>query len=514
MRLTSAVAATLLSLTPDFTAAITAESSSADKCCAALSRSRIGKNVVFPGDAAYRASVTSYWAVNVQLEPNCIVQPQSVDDVSIAVQTLTSAGGDSPCKFAVRSGGHMTWAGSNNIETGVTIDLSLMNSTIYDKEAKVASILPGSHWEAVYKTLEEYDVVVPGGRTGPVGVGGFLLGGGNSFHAARVGLACDNVINYEVVLASGQIVNANNNSNVELFKALKGGSNNFGIVTKYDLKAIDNAHLWGGINVFDNSTTNQQIDALVQFVDNIENDPYASWIGLWQYNSTTRKTLISSPWDYTKPVAHPAAFDDFSKIPRLSTTNRFATLYNLTSELQQAAGYRSATPRPNNSDVFLTSTYLNSAAVLHKTIDILNQKIEAAIPVAQGRDWSIMVIIQPWPKIYWQRNQNNGVGNVLGLDRFDENMLQVLYDYSWDNAADDALFQRLCREAMAELDEYAKSIGKYNEYIYLNYADVTQNPLRGYGDENVEFIRQVAERYDPDGVFQTQVPGGFKVSEA
>jgi hypothetical protein len=91
---------------------------------------------------------------------------------------------------------------------------------------------------------------------------------------------------------------------------------------------------------------------------------------------------------------------------------------------------------------------------------------------------------------------------------------EVLYDYSWDNAADDELFQRLCREAMAELDEYAKSIGKYNEYIYLNYADVSQNPLRGYGDENVEFIRQVAERYDPDGVFQSQVPGGFKVSEA
>ncbi|KAL6230855.1 hypothetical protein BDW75DRAFT_244443 [Aspergillus navahoensis] len=505
MKLTSAVAASLLSLTPDFTAATTAESSSADQCCAALFSSSIGDKVVFPGHAAYRASVTSYWAVNVQLEPNCIVRPQSADDVSIAVQTLTSAGGGLPCKFAVRSGGHMTWAGANNIETGVTVDLSLMNSTIYDKEAMVASILPGSRWEAVYKTLEEYDVVVPGGRTGPVGVGGFLLGGGNSFHAARVGLACDNVINYEIVLASGRIVNANNNSNVELFKALKGGSNNFGIVTRYDLKAVDNAHLWGGINVFDNSTTNQQIDALVRFIDNIENDPYASWIGLWQYNSTTRKTLISSPWDYTKPVAHPAAFDDFSRIPRMSTTNRFATLYDLTRELQQAAGYR---------DVFLTSTYLNSAAVLYKTIDILNQKIEAAIPVAQGRDWSIMVIIQPWPKIYWQRNQNNGGGNVLGLDRFDENMLQVLYDYSWDNAADDALFQRLCREAMAELDEYAKSIDKYNEYIYLNYADVTQNPLRGYGDDNVEFIRQVAERYDPDGVFQTQVPGGFKVSKA
>ncbi|EAU31885.1 conserved hypothetical protein [Aspergillus terreus NIH2624] len=507
MRLRPTAAATLLALAPEHVLADRSvlPRGSSHQCCASLSSSEVGDKVIYPGDAAYETSVHSYWAVNVQLEPACIVQPHSADDVAAVVQILTSAGGDSPCKFAVRSGGHMTWAGSNNIETGVTIDLQMMNSTIYNEEAKVASILPGARWESVYKTLEEYNVVVPGGRTGPVGVGGFLLGGGNSFHAARVGLACDNIINYEVVLASGRIVNANIESNTDLFKALKGGGNNFGIVTKYEVKAIDNANLWGGISIYDNSTTDQQIDALVKFIDNIENDPYASWIGLWQYNSTTDKTLISSPLDYTKPVAYPETFNDFYKIPNISSSTRFATLYNLTSELQQAAGYR---------DVFLTSTYLNSAKVLQKTIDILNEKILKAKPVAQGKDWSIMVIIQPWPKIFWQRTQSNGVGNVLGLDRFDDNMLQVLYDYSWDSEADDALFQCLCEEAMAELDDYAKSIGKYNEYIYLNYADKTQNPLRGYGDENVEYIRAVAQRYDPDGVFQTQVPGGFKVSQA
>ncbi|KAL3482140.1 hypothetical protein BJX99DRAFT_268527 [Aspergillus californicus] len=505
MKLNSTVAA-LLSVVPEYALATTNSSSGvADLCCSALSASDIGDKVIYAGNAAYHESVTSYWALNVQLEPNCIVQPHSADDVSVAVQTLTSAGGSSPCLFAVRSGGHMTWAGANNIEPGVTIDLSLMNSTIYNKEAKIASILPGSRWEAVYKTLEAYNVVVPGGRTGPVGVGGFLLGGGNSFHAARIGLACDNIENYEVVLASGRIVDANIETNVDLFKALKGGSNNFGIVTKYEIKAIDNAHLWGGIVVYDNSTTDQQIPALVKFIDNIENDPYASWIGLWQFNSTTGQTTISSPLDYTKPVAHPDAFNDFYQIPNISDSTRYATLYNLTSELQQAGGYR---------DVFLTSTYLNNADVLHKTIQILNEKIETALPLAQGEDWSIMVIIQPWPKVLWQRNQDNGVGNVLGLERFDENMLQVLYDYSWDSEADDALFQRLCEEAMAELDEYAKSIDAYNEYIYLNYADKTQNPLRGYGDENVEYISEVAARYDPDGVFQTQVPGGFKVSSA
>jgi FAD/FMN-containing dehydrogenase len=64
------------------------------------------------------------------------------------------------------------------------------------------------------------------------------------------------------------------------------------------------------------------------------------------------------------------------------------------------------------------------------------------------------------------------------------------------------------------LRTYARSIGADNEYVYLNYADRTQNPLRGYGDENVEYMRRVAREYDPTEVFQHQVPGGFKVSAA
>jgi len=86
---------------------------------------------------------------------------------------------------------------------------------------------------------------------GDVGVAGLLLGGGLSFLSAQYGLACDNVVNYEVVLADGSIVNANAKSYTDLFFALKGGGNQFGmlnvnsweeelmfagIVTKFTLK--------------------------------------------------------------------------------------------------------------------------------------------------------------------------------------------------------------------------------------------------------------------------------------
>ena len=74
----------------------------------------------------------------------------------------------------------------------------------------------------------------------------FLLTGGMSFFAPRYGFACDNVENFEVVLAGGKIVNANARVNRDLWFALKGGSNNFGIVTRFDLRTLPQREIWCG----------------------------------------------------------------------------------------------------------------------------------------------------------------------------------------------------------------------------------------------------------------------------
>lgn len=99
----------------------------------------------------------------------------------------------------------MTWAGSNNIDKGVTVDLALMNATTLDVQTKIASIQPGTRWNRVYAALDLQGLTVAGGRAGNVGVAGFLTGGGNSFYTAQQGFACDNVKNFEVVLASGWV---------------------------------------------------------------------------------------------------------------------------------------------------------------------------------------------------------------------------------------------------------------------------------------------------------------------
>ncbi|KAL2862588.1 FAD-binding oxidoreductase [Aspergillus lucknowensis] len=486
---------------PEITLGQAAET--ADLCCAALNSSAISDRIAFPDTAVYEDSVHSYFGVNAQLEPTCIVQPRSAEDVSIAVKTLTKPDAG-PCLFAVRSGGHTTSVGAANISPGVTIDLSLMNATTYDAEKGTAYIQPGSRWAGVFETLLPLNVTVPGGRTAPVGVGGFLTGGGNSFYAARVGLSCDNIQSYEIVLASGDIITVNHTSHADLFKALKGGSSNFGIVTRFELKAYPSDGMWGGIVIYNSSVTDEYIEAASKFIDNIPNDPYASWIGMFGYNSTTDEITIFTPLDYTAPVERPDAFKDFYTIPEISNTLRFSNILELTTENSQAEGYR---------NVLQTGTYLSRKDVLHKIVEILNRKVEQAKSRARGTDFAPIVIVQPWIPLFWKDSEARG-GNVLGLERFDQNMINVLWDFSWDSAADDDLFYELAESARDEIDEYTKSTKTYTDYIYLNYADGTQNPLRGYGSENMAYIAQVANKYDPDGVFQTLVPGGFKISKA
>ncbi len=132
---------------------------------------------MFPSNPNYEASVESYWSITAQLAPTCIVLPTTAEDVSLAVKTLVGTNRAGPCRFAIRGGGHTPWPGAANIKNGVTIDLSSMNKTVYDKEKSTASIGPGARWKGVYEVLDPLEVAVPGGRAGTVGVGGLNLGG-------------------------------------------------------------------------------------------------------------------------------------------------------------------------------------------------------------------------------------------------------------------------------------------------------------------------------------------------
>jgi FAD/FMN-containing dehydrogenase len=128
--------------------------------------------------------------------------PRNAGEVAKVVTTLVEANKTQPCEFAIRSGGHQTWAGAANIVEGVTLDLGSMNSTTYNPDNQTASVQPGARWKGVYETLDALGVAAAGGRASTVGVAGLATGGGNSFYGAREGFVCDNVVRFEVRYAS------------------------------------------------------------------------------------------------------------------------------------------------------------------------------------------------------------------------------------------------------------------------------------------------------------------------
>ena len=147
----------------------------------------------------------------------------------------------------------------------------------------------------------------------------------------------------EVVLADGSLVSANVAENPDLFTALKGGSNNFGIVTRFDLSTFSHGDFWGGFIFYPGSTVNQQLVAFENFMDPSHFDPYAEMICAIGYDSAAGGYLVSNGIYYTKPVPNPPIFQPFTSIqPQLGNTMRISNISDFVSEEegQQAANSR------------------------------------------------------------------------------------------------------------------------------------------------------------------------------
>jgi FAD/FMN-containing dehydrogenase len=195
-----------------------------------------------------RANTDYFNLAEADNRPACVFLPSNAEDVAFAVKTLLKY---PSVQFALKAGGHSPNLGYNSVDGGVLISFrpNLKYATP-SSDRNTVIVGAGAKWEDVYAALDPYNKVVVGGRLGDVGVTGFLLGGGLSFLSAQHGLACDNIVNAEVVLANGTITNANATSNPDLFFALKGGGNQYAIVVRWTLKtyeAGDNGKIWGGV---------------------------------------------------------------------------------------------------------------------------------------------------------------------------------------------------------------------------------------------------------------------------
>jgi hypothetical protein len=161
---------------------------------------------------------------------------------------------------------------------------------------------------------------------------------------------------------------------------------------------------------------------------------------------------------------------------------------------------------------FRTLSFKLDLATLQETARLYKIVITELQAKASG-SWRVSCLHQVFATSYTTQSATKG-GNVLGMERYKENFIMYQSYLSWSEAKDDELFINLGLMLTDGIEKFAESTGTAIDYLYLNYADKDQNPLAGYGAEKLEFMKDVAKKYDPLGVYQTLLPGGFKISKA
>ncbi|KAI0118651.1 hypothetical protein GGR51DRAFT_497199 [Nemania sp. FL0031] len=463
-------------------------------CCPRLTTA-LGSHVGLPGSSLYNES-TSYWAEQQEtLLPSCVVRPTNAHDVSSALVILV----EGSCYFAVRGGGHSSTKGASNINGGVTIDMRGLNSTTLNDDNSLATIGAGQIWGGAYSALHEVGVTIPGGRDNAIGVAGSILGGALGYIAPDAGFGADSVVEFEVVLADGRIVIASECSNSDLWRALKGGGSNFGILTKLVAKTTPLGDIWTSTAVYNASTRTSIIQAFYDFASDPDYDPKANLLMTYHY-STTDGIEFSNQFTYAEPIVKPAVFDDF-----YSLDGQIANISEVTNIAAYSVEQDGTSPDGLWQLTFSTS-FKNSVKQLE---DLWTLFIDSLSDVdVDGISWSLT--LEPIPTTLAAATAERG-GNILGLDVPPEGIILTLGSFTFASEelynAKDSAVQKLLSDIIA----LSKSNDVFNSWIDLNHAYRSQNPFKSYGDENYDFLKATAEKYDPNGVFQTLMPGGFKL---
>ncbi|KAL5116777.1 hypothetical protein ACEQ8H_005389 [Pleosporales sp. CAS-2024a] len=486
------------------TAILAAGLVSADSCSSIEALGYI--NVTHPLNLAYIEEQTQYWSTSCSaLLPSCIIFPKTVEEVSAAVQIIFST----TERFAIKSGGHSPNNGWSSVNDGPLIALEHLDQANLDSATGIVDVGPGNRLDGIAAKLQGSGWTFVGGRIGNTGVGGLVLGGGLSYMSTQYGWAASSVIEYEIVFANGTIGRINGENHPDLFKVLKGGGNNFGVVTNYRLQAHRQGLVWGGNLVYLRTPEKDKklLRAVRDFTEYNEDEKAAVIVTAERTNvDIVDSWIIFLFYDGETPPA--GMFDNFTDINPLLDTTRTRTYADLMA---------------------LSNWVIVKASV----VDIATETIpipsaENAVEVMEGlhnhwrniSDTTLLVpgIVasiawQPFQKRIAQKARELSPDLIEADDLVHRIIIEMNYAFVpqslYENMADTmtVTYQGVRSRVLAWQDQGI--LPEAYLPLFMNYGFYRQDYFGRLKPENRALARRVSEEVDPVAFFRDRT-GGWK----
>ncbi|KAL2834783.1 6-hydroxy-D-nicotine oxidase [Aspergillus pseudoustus] len=453
------------------------------------------------GSADFTTLTNQPWSSTCWQTAAGYIFPENAAEVATALSIIKQTG----IKFVVRSTGHNPNPGFSSIgPDGVVLDVGkLQSSELVDDNNgnnKIAQIGAGNRWGAVYDWLEEQGLSVIGGRDPGVGMG-LLLGGGMGAIPNLHGLGTDGIAGFEVVLSDGHIVNATPQENADLYRALKGGGSNFGIITRFDLHTHPLIPLQYSITLYNPTDYTNINRATLNLQETMESDPKLGSFTNYQPTFVAVGLIRAGDEAASASEGEIEAFKPFdaleSKMMTVCPTTN-GTIGSLAKAMTHAVG-------EDKKKHIGTLTTLPSETLYNEVNTAWREALDL-LP----KDAVLHYTIQPVGSACVREGEKKHGGNVFGLKAVPQ--CWWVFTVEWPREStpeDDEAARKSVNYLREKVEAAAKARDQLLPFLSATFASSEQPVLQSYGVENVEGIRAAAQKYDPEGVFQKQQAGGF-----
>ncbi|CAO2650291.1 Nn.00g015830.m01.CDS01 [Neocucurbitaria sp. VM-36] len=487
-----------------FFALFLSHSALADTCSSVEALGYI--NVTYPLNLAYIEEQTQYWSTSCSaLLPSCIVFPKTVEEVSAVVKILANT--TEP--FAVKSGGHNPNNGWGSVAGGPLIAMEHLDQANLDRTTGIVDVGPGGRLDGIAAKLQGTGWTFVGGRIGNTGVGGLVLGGGLSYMSAQYGWAASSVLEYEVVFSNGTIGHINGDNHPDIFRALKGGGNNFGVVTNYRLQAHRQGNIWGGNLVFLRTPQKDKklLQAVRDWTEYNEDEKAAVIVTAERANvNVVDSWIIFLFYDGPSPPAD--LFKNFTDVNPLLDTTRTRTYADLMALSNWVVIKGSVV------DIATETIPLPSASNQVKVMEELHdhwRNISSTTLLVPGIVASIAW--QPFPRKIAEKARALSPDLIDADADVDRIIIEMNYAFipqtQYDQMADtmEATYSGVRNRVTAWQAD--GTLPQAYLPVFMNYGFYRQDYFGRLRPESRALAKRVSEQVDPAGLFRTRT-GGWK----